>query len=189
MSFTEVPKQWKEAFGSGTFPELVEIYQKQIELKKKSRVLMKKKDIVWDERHPQAKTAALVDPRLGFANTYANVGLSHIAPGTKSGKHKHGEAIIYILQGKGYSIVDEKRYDWEEGDAVYIPPDTYHQHFNLDNEKPVVFLRVLPGPLQVNLIAIAAALGFPPLYSMEVAELKPNYEKGKGEEVKKYMKG
>jgi quercetin dioxygenase-like cupin family protein len=30
-----------------------------------------------------------------------------------------------------------KRYEWEAGDVIYIPPNTIHQHFNADAERPV----------------------------------------------------
>ncbi len=188
MSFLTVPTKWKEWYGSATFPELLELFQKQLELKRNSRIIIKKNEIIWDNRHPQARTACLVDPRLGFANSIANVGLSEIDPGSKTGKHKHSEAIVFILSGKGYSIIHEKRYDWEEGDALYIPPDTYHQHFNTDHQKPARFLRVVPGPIQINLLALATALHLFPPYSMEVAEVKPGFE-GRPEEIKAYMKG
>jgi quercetin dioxygenase-like cupin family protein len=38
--------------------------------------------------------------------------------------------------------VDEKpsRWEWEQGDSIYIPPNTVHQHFNADSENPVRFI-------------------------------------------------
>src|SRR5229473_3267391 len=30
-----------------------------------------------------------------------------------------------------------KRWEWEAGDVIYIPPNTIHQHFNASGEKPV----------------------------------------------------
>ena len=29
-----------------------------------------------------------------------------------------------------------KRYEWESGDVIYIPPCTIHQHFNADPAQP-----------------------------------------------------
>jgi quercetin dioxygenase-like cupin family protein len=38
---------------------------------------------------------------------------------TRSGKHRHqGGLVIYVLEGKGYSIVEGERKDWEKGDLV-----------------------------------------------------------------------
>jgi quercetin dioxygenase-like cupin family protein len=53
---------------------------------------------------------------------------------TQSGKHRHqGGVIIYVLDGKGYSIVDGERVEWKKGDLVLLPMKpggVEHQHFN-----------------------------------------------------------
>ncbi len=36
-----------------------------------------------------------------------------------------------------------KRYEWEAGDVIYIPPNTIHQHFNADPERPVRLISVI----------------------------------------------
>ena len=52
-------------------------------------------------------------------------------PHSKSHSHAHPEAYLYALQGSGYSEIGGKRYDWEQGDAVHVPPGMmHHQHFN-----------------------------------------------------------
>ena len=41
---------------------------------------------------------------------------------TRSGKHRHqGGLIIYVLEGKGYSIIEGERKDWEKGDLLLLP--------------------------------------------------------------------
>ena len=30
-----------------------------------------------------------------------------------------------------------KRWEWEAGDVIYIPPNTIHQHFNASADRPV----------------------------------------------------
>ena len=43
------------------------------------------------------------------------------------------------------SEIDGKRYDWQEGDAVHVPPRmTIHEHFN-DSDARTRTLRVLTG--------------------------------------------
>jgi quercetin dioxygenase-like cupin family protein len=71
---------------------------------------------------------------------------------TKSGKHRHqGGLVIYVLEGKGYSIVDEERKDWEKGDLILLPmkPDgVTHQHFNLNGpENPAVWAAFIYIPV------------------------------------------
>jgi quercetin dioxygenase-like cupin family protein len=78
-----------------------------------------------------------------------------IPPGSRSGKHRHlAEECLYVVEGRGYDlhqdcdveitdtyhwvVQDEvKRYEWEAGDVIYIPPNTVHQHFNADADRPV----------------------------------------------------
>jgi len=66
------------------------------------------------------------------------------------GQHRHlAEECLYVLEGRGYDLhqdcdlevkvkyewvpqAEVKRYDWEAGDVIYIPPNTIHQHFNAD---------------------------------------------------------
>ena len=59
-----------------------------------------------------------------------------------------------MLEGRGYDLhqdcdveitdtyqwkpqAEVKRYEWEAGDVIYIPPCTIHQHFNADPDRPV----------------------------------------------------
>ena len=71
---------------------------------------------------------------------------------TKSGKHRHqGGIIIYVLEGKGYSIVDGERKDWRKGDLVLLPmkPEgVEHQHFNeLDADNPAIWVAFIYVPI------------------------------------------
>jgi gentisate 1,2-dioxygenase len=78
-----------------------------------------------------------------------------IPPGSRSGKHRHlAEECLYVLEGRGYDLhqdcdveitdtyhwkpqAEVKRFEWEAGDIIYIPPNTIHQHFNADPKQPV----------------------------------------------------
>ena len=82
-----------------------------------------------------------------------NAHMSEIVPGGKSKKHRHSnEAIITIVAGKGYSILQkegepEQRIDWSEGDLMAIPAYHWHQHFNADVDKPARYLAIKNVPL------------------------------------------
>ncbi len=53
-----------------------------------------------------------------------------VSPGRRSGKHRHyAEAVFYIMEGRGYEVHDEKRYEWEAGDVMCVPTYCVHQHF------------------------------------------------------------
>lgn len=60
-------------------------------------------------------------------------------PGGANDGHAHqNEALLYVLEGRGYEIHDGRRYDWEAGDLVVIHADSVHQHFNADPERRAV---------------------------------------------------
>ncbi len=95
-----------------------------------------------------------MNTRMETVDAYMQI----IPPGSRSGKHRHlAEECVYVLEGRGYDIhqdcdveitdvfewkpVEEtKRFEWEAGDVIYIPPNTIHQHFNADPEKPARFI-------------------------------------------------
>ncbi len=60
--------------------------------------------------------------------------MHEIPPGSRSGKQKcQGGRIHYVHEGSGYTILDDSKYEWEQGDLILIPikPDgSVHQHFN-----------------------------------------------------------
>ncbi|MDP2718541.1 MAG: cupin domain-containing protein [Dehalococcoidia bacterium] len=68
------------------------------------------------------------------------------------GKHVHqGGMGLFVLGGKGYTVVDGVRYDWEEGDLIILPikPDgCEHQHFNEDPEIPADWMAFIFTPLR-----------------------------------------
>jgi len=92
-----------------------------------------------------------MNTRMETVDAYMQV----IPPGSRSGKHCHlAEECLYVLEGRGYDLhqdcdveitdtyhwrpqAEVKRYEWEAGDVIYIPPNTICQHFNADPDRPV----------------------------------------------------
>lgn len=68
----------------------------------------------------------------GFKSTAVAISSIFVdLPRSKSHSHAHPEAYLYALQGSGYSEIGGKKYEWEQGDAVHVPPGMmHHQHFN-----------------------------------------------------------
>ncbi|WP_318503161.1 cupin domain-containing protein [Bacillus sp. T3] len=65
---------------------------------------------------------------------------------TKAHRHVHS-AIFHVLKGKGYTIIDGQKFEWEKGDFFILPPWSYHEHVNTGdsdvylfsfNDKPVM---------------------------------------------------
>jgi quercetin dioxygenase-like cupin family protein len=93
---------------------------------------------------------AQMNTRMETVDAYMQV----IPPGSRSGKHRHlAEECLYVVEGNGYDLHQDcdveitdtyawkpqpeiKRFEWEAGDVIYIPPCTIHQHFNADPARP-----------------------------------------------------
>ena len=70
-----------------------------------------------------------------FLTQNIQVHFVEIPPGKSNHGHGHqNEAAFYILQGKGYEIHDDQRYDWEKDDLVIVHTDSVHRHFNEGDE-------------------------------------------------------
>lgn len=89
---------------------------------------------------------------------------------THSGKHNHqGGLPIFVLDGKGYTIVDGKRIEWKKGDLILLPIKSGgvdHQHFNLDPNKPARWLALSYRPFKETMAQFLEqkedAPGYPP---------------------------
>jgi hypothetical protein len=72
-----------------------------------------------------------------------------IPPGSRSGRLKfQGGQILFIVEGRGYTMLDGVKHAWEAGDVVNLPckrDGIVVQHFNDDPTKPAAFLAVEPN--------------------------------------------
>jgi rhodanese-related sulfurtransferase/quercetin dioxygenase-like cupin family protein len=134
-----------------------------------------------------------MNTRMETVDAYMQI----IPPGSRSGKHRQlAESCIYVVEGRGYDLHQDcdveitdtyhwkaqdevKRFEWEAGDVIYIPPNTICQHFNADPERPVRLI------VAVNRIYKQCGLN-----DLEQIENAPEYEPGitlTPERVAKYL--
>ena len=70
---------------------------------------------------------------------------------THGGKHTHqGGLAIYVLEGKGYSVVDGIKYDWKKDDLILLPVQpggVEHQHFNENPGEPCEWIAFVFEPM------------------------------------------
>ena len=120
----------------------------------KRRKILHPEDMPW-ELSPQGLMKHLLNEGMNTRMETLDAYMLIIAPGSRSGKHRQlAEECLYVLEGRGYDLhqdcdvditdvytwkpqAEVKRYEWEAGDVIYIPPNTIHQHFNASGEKPV----------------------------------------------------
>jgi quercetin dioxygenase-like cupin family protein len=78
-----------------------------------------------------------------FLTQNIQVHFVEIAPGKSNHGHGHqNEAIFYVLEGRGYEIHDDERYDWSAGDTVIVHNDAVHRHFNASEDERALCLVV-----------------------------------------------
>ncbi len=98
-----------------------------------------------------------MNTRMETVDAYMQI----VPPGSRSGKHRHlAEECLYVVEGRGYDmhqdcdveITDEyfwkpqdkvSRWEYEAGDVIYVPPNTIHQHFNADPDRPLRLISVI----------------------------------------------
>lgn len=67
-------------------------------------------------------------------------GFQYIKPGVATKPHSHNMASIYlVVKGKGYSVIDGKKYEWEEGDVFVVPANAVHSHVNTGDTEAILF--------------------------------------------------
>ncbi len=126
----------------------------------KRKKLVHPEDMPW-EMARQGLLKHLLNEQMNTRMETVDAYMQVIPPGSRSGKHRHlAEECLYVLEGRGYDqhqdcdveITDTyhwkpqdevKRYEWEAGDVIYIPPNTIHQHFNADPARPARLISVI----------------------------------------------
>jgi gentisate 1,2-dioxygenase len=90
-----------------------------------------------------ARSLFLVDKSIGYRTSGLSAVMHELAPGLYQSRHRHGgEAWLYCVSGKGYSVIDEERRDWEAGDLIVVDHWQWHQHFNASDSETARIIRV-----------------------------------------------
>lgn len=93
----------------------------------------------------------IADQAHGFANTVVRMHLQQLPPESHTETHRHDEAVIYVLHGDGYSLMDGNRYDWKQGDCIFIPTGVWHQHWNPQKDDTTQHIAITQVPLREKL--------------------------------------
>ncbi len=128
------------------YDEWLGLWDDEQEERARAKKYIHEEDLVWVRTKQDYRAALLCAPENGFATTGTAM-LSEVPPGWHTGKHSHGEEAIFIVEGTGFTVVDGKRYDWEDGSCLYMPYGSVHQHFN-SGEKKVRYFSAMALPLE-----------------------------------------
>jgi quercetin dioxygenase-like cupin family protein len=163
----------------------------------------KRKKVVTPDEMPwemsrQGLLKHLLNEAMGTRMETVDAYMQIIPPGSRSGCHRHlAEECLYVLEGRGYDLHQDcdleitdtfhwkrqdeiKRYEWEAGDVIYVPPNTIHQHFNAEPDRPARLISA------INRIYKASGLN-----NLEQIEDAPEYDSTivlTGEVVETYLR-
>jgi gentisate 1,2-dioxygenase len=151
---------------------------------KKRKKIVQPADMPW-EMSRQGILKHLLNEAMNTRMETVDAYMQIIPPGSRSGKHRQlAEECLYVLEGHGWDLHQDcdveitdtyhwtpqaeiKRFEWEAGDVIYVPPNTISQHFNASSDRPVRLISV------VNRIFKASGLN-----DLEQIEDAPEYRPG-----------
>jgi gentisate 1,2-dioxygenase len=88
--------------------------------------------------------------------------VQEIPPGSRSGRQKcQGSIVFYVLEGRGYTILDSQRHAWKAGDVINLPirlEGITYQHFNADPEHRALLVGAEPN--LVDVLGVDKGAGF-----------------------------
>ena len=154
-------KVWQQGTASGQYyQDLLDDAATKPARDGKRKKIVKPQDMPWEMSRQGLLKHVLneqMDTRVETVDAYMLV----IPPGSRSGKHRHlAEECLYVLEGKGYDLhqdcdveitdtyhwkaqAEVKKFTWQAGDVIYIPPNTIHQHFNGNPDQPLRLMSVI----------------------------------------------
>jgi gentisate 1,2-dioxygenase len=109
----------------------------------------------WDETYQTLKNLEASDgsPFDGVALEYVNpvngghtfptmsCGIQMLRKGETTQTHRHNSSTVYhAFRGNGATVIDGKKYEWEQGDCFVVPLWSWHSHQNRSkNEEAILF--------------------------------------------------
>jgi gentisate 1,2-dioxygenase len=96
---------------------------------------------------PLAGTPGVRHGWYAFGSGVVAWGLSEMDPGAEGPVHRQScESTMFVLEGEGYTLVNGQRFDWAQGDVLFVPLFAWHQHVNT-GQATARYLRMSTAPL------------------------------------------
>ncbi len=184
MAWTEAKAWLKGSAHQDLYQQLLDDATQAPARNAKRKKVVKPEDMPW-EMARQGLLKHLLNEGMNTRMETVDAYMQIIPPGSHSGRHRHlAEECLYVVEGQGYDLHQDceveitdtyhwtpqpeiKRYDWQAGDVIYIPPNTIHQHFNASPDRPVRLISA------INRIFRSSGLN-----DLEQLDNAPEYEPG-----------
>lgn len=139
------------------YDEWLRYWEDEKEERRKARKVIHEEELQWVRTQQDWRSALMASPQNNFYTSGLSM-LGEIPEGWHTGKHSHGEEAIYVLQGQGFTVVDDIRYEWDAGSCVFMPYGLPHQHYNSGKET-VRYFSAMALPLE-RYIGIAKVMQY-----------------------------
>jgi mannose-6-phosphate isomerase-like protein (cupin superfamily) len=154
-------------------------YQELIELRDKERERIASSSVCVNGRalplevNPQGMLKWYMHPAIdSTAHKFLIFYTQEIPPASRSGKQRsQGGVVFVVVEGTGYTVIDEQRYEWKKNDVLQLPikPDgVTFQHFNASEKEPALLIAAEPN--------LTATTGVDRACGFEQLEAAPEYE-------------
>ena len=105
------------------------------------------------ERSPDGLIKHIIHEKMDTKECCIEMYMQFLDAGKATGKHRHlSEEVAFVVEGEGYDLhwdvlfdcdhefswewqQEPKKFEWKEGDFIYIPPYCMHKRFNSGAEK------------------------------------------------------
>lgn len=132
------------------YDEELKLHKENLEKARKGKRIIKGNKLPWQVAKQGILRFYHTEPQNNWGLGLETLRLFVHEIRTHSGRHKHqGGFCLFVLVGKGYTVVDGTRCDWSEGDLILLPfkkGGVEHQHYNIDS-KPSRWLAFSSIPL------------------------------------------
>lgn len=104
--------------------------------KERQKFLIKGEDIRLEETPRRMKRGVMVSADGDQPSLVLDANVHEIDPGVTSTVHRHSwDAILFVVEGSGWTEVNGRRYDWRPWDTIYLPGWSWHRHGNEGGKK------------------------------------------------------
>ncbi len=102
-----------------------------------------------------------VDPRRGSKSMALGTQQVPIRAGIRVHQHHEADEVLFVLEGRGFGILGDKRIPVEKGSAIYVPRGAWHGVDNPDSELLLLWVVAPPG-LEAFFREVGSKPGAPP---------------------------
>jgi gentisate 1,2-dioxygenase len=115
----------------------------------KGQVVIKGREVPW-EINQQGKMRWYLHPSIEDVCLRTHLlYVQEIPPGSRSGRQRcQGGTIFYVVEGRGYTLLDGAKHTWEAEDVICLPiPEegVTFQHFNASATERVLMIACEPN--------------------------------------------